>query len=85
MYASPTSITVANARAALQAGLAAISKGETEVDFAPLQQIDSAAVATLLAWQRAAKKAGRTLSFKNLPDNLLSLMQTYGVEGLLGV
>lgn len=83
MFASPESITVSSAKQALQTGLAAIAGGELQFDFASLQHVDSAAVATLLAWQRAAHKAGRHLQFVNLPETLKSLVQMYGVAELL--
>lgn len=83
MFASPVSITVANAAIALQAGLAAISGGESRFDLSALKTLDSAAVATLLAWQRAARKLGKTLEFLNLPENLHSLMHMYGVAEIL--
>lgn len=83
MFSTPTSITLANANTALQAGLAAIASGMTRFDFAPLVVVDSAAVATMLAWQRAARAKNLNLEFANLPSNLQSLMQMYGVTELL--
>ncbi len=82
-FALPDSITVSNASQTLQAGLAALQGGTQEFDCAPLQQLDSAAVATLLAWLRAARTQGRQLTFLNLPPNLLALIQMYGVESLI--
>jgi phospholipid transport system transporter-binding protein len=40
-------------------------------------------VAALLAWQRAARAKGAVLNFVNLPPSLQSLVQLYGVDGLL--
>jgi phospholipid transport system transporter-binding protein len=48
-----------------------------------LTAVDSAAVATLLAWQRAALERGSALRFTNLPANLQSLIELYGVADLL--
>jgi phospholipid transport system transporter-binding protein len=81
---SPT-LTVDNAKAVLQDGLQAIAAGEREFDLAPMATADSAAVATLLAWQRAARARGTALIFKNLPTVLQSLVRLYGVAQLLGV
>jgi phospholipid transport system transporter-binding protein len=83
MFSTPTSITVANAHAALQGGLAAIAQGTTQFDFAPLVVADSAAVATMLAWQRAARRNKLHVEFVNVPSNLQSLMQMYDVAELL--
>jgi len=76
-------LTFNNAQAMLVAGLRAIADGQTEIDLAGLTTVDSAAVATLLAWQRAARKAGKPLAFKNSPPNLHSLAALYGVDSLL--
>lgn len=83
MYRPASTLTVNNAQAELDAGLRAIASGQTKVDLSGLTTVDSAAVATLLAWQRAASKAGKTLTFLYLPHNLLSLLELYGLRGLL--
>jgi phospholipid transport system transporter-binding protein len=77
------SLTVANARTALEQGIAAIRSGQTVFDLSRLTTVDSAAVAVLLAWQRAARKAGATLAYVKLPANLLSLAKLYGVDAFL--
>ncbi len=77
------SLTVENARDMLAAGLQAIAGGQHVIDFSGLTQVDSAAVAVLLAWQRAARDRKIVLSFINLPDMLQSLAELYGVAGLL--
>jgi phospholipid transport system transporter-binding protein len=53
------------------------------MDFAEVTVVDSAAVATLLAWQRAARKAGKSLVFTHLSASLESLAELYGVADLL--
>ncbi len=77
------SLTVENAREMLAAGLQAIAGGQHVIDFSGLTQVDSAAVAVLLAWQRTARDRKINLSFINLPDMLQSLAELYGVAGLL--
>ncbi|HJV73387.1 MAG TPA: STAS domain-containing protein [Noviherbaspirillum sp.] len=76
-------LTVHNAQAMLDAGLRAIDEGQTRMDLGELTAVDSAAVATLLAWQRAAQHKGKSLVFNNLPANLQSLVDLYGVTELL--
>jgi phospholipid transport system transporter-binding protein len=83
MFRPNSSLTFKEAKAVLAAGLQAIASGQTSIDLAELNAVDSSAVATLLAWQRAASTAGRPLTFTNLPHNLKSLAQLYGVEPLL--
>jgi phospholipid transport system transporter-binding protein len=83
MFRPAESLTMDNAKPALQAGLQAIASGQTEIDLAGLTQVDSAGVATLLAWQRAAQERKQGLVFRNLPRNLRSLAGMYGVAELL--
>lgn len=83
MFRPGLTITVNNAKSVLEAGLHAISTGETQIDLAEVTVVDSAAVATLLAWQRAARRSGKSLAFTNLPANLQSLVQLYGVADIV--
>ena len=83
MFRPTLTLTVNNAKAALEAGLRAVEEGQAEIDLAQLTALDSAAVATLLAWQRAAQRRGSPLRFKNLPASLESLATLYGVADLL--
>ncbi len=77
-------LTIANARSELEAGLAAIGRGESEVDLGEVTEVDSTAVATLLAWQRAARQQGHALQVRNAPAGVQSLARLYGVDGLIG-
>jgi len=83
MFRPGLTITVNNAKSVLEAGLHAIRTGETQIDLAEVAVVDSAAVATLLAWQRAARRSGKSLAFTNLPANLQSLVQLYGVADIV--
>lgn len=80
---SITALTVQNAKAALAQGLAAIKAGQTVFDLGTVQVADSSAVAVLLEWKRAARKAGAALSYINLPASLQSLAALYGVDAFL--
>ena len=77
------SLTVVNAKAALDQGIAAIKAGQTVIDLGGLQAADSSAVAVLLAWKRAARKSGAALAYVNVPAGLQSLAALYGVDALL--
>ncbi len=83
MFTASDSLITSNAKSLLEAGQSAIASGETEFDLADVKVVDSAAVALLLAWQRAAQAKPAVLQFKNLPDNLRSLIELYGVGALL--
>jgi phospholipid transport system transporter-binding protein len=79
---APTTLTMNEAETVLAQGLQAIAAGDTQIDLGALH-FDSAAVATLLAWQRAASKLGKTLHVSQLPPGLDSLAKLYGVDQLL--
>ena len=80
---SIVSLTVENAKAALDQGSAAIKAGQTVFDLGTVQVADSSAVAVLLAWQRAARKVGAALAYMNIPASLQSLAALYGVDEFL--
>jgi phospholipid transport system transporter-binding protein len=84
MFQPNATLTAYNAKTALQAGLQAIAAGQKEMDLGQLTAVDSAAVATLLAWKRAAAERGTDLVFHRMPANLRSLADLYGVSDLLG-
>jgi phospholipid transport system transporter-binding protein len=83
MFRPGLTLTVHNAKTVRDAGLHAIRSGETAFDLADVTAVDSAAVATLLAWQRAAGEQGQSLTFHHLPATLHSLAELYGVADLL--
>ena len=77
-------LTFQTAQAALDQGCAALAAGETVFDLGGVKSADSSAVALMLAWQRRAQAAGRTLKFINVPGGVDALAKLYGVDGLLG-
>ena len=85
MLTLAASLTNRNATQTLQEGLARLAQGDLTVDCGPLTQVDSAAIAVLLGWQRAAQAQGRQLLLQRPPAQLLSLATVYGVAELLGL
>ncbi|MGV3655508.1 MAG: STAS domain-containing protein [Noviherbaspirillum sp.] len=83
MFQPAFPLTLNHANAALAAGLDALRSGETRFDMGQVTAVDSAAVAILLAWRRAAAQQGVALSFSNFPPTLHSLAELYGVAGML--
>ena len=79
----PTSLTMQDAASSLQSGLDAIRGGSAEIDLSRLERFDSAAMAALLVWQRAAQSAGISLRIAGVPAGLQSLANLYGVAELL--
>lgn len=76
-------LTFETGRAALEQGYEAIRAGQTVFDLSAVHTADSSSVALLLAWQRRALAAGQSLAYVNVPANIDSLANLYGVETLL--
>ena len=76
-------LTLANVAAALEQGRTAIVAGARTVDLAGVGELDSSALALLLAWLREAKRHGSGLVFNNLPQGLTTIARLYGVAELL--
>jgi phospholipid transport system transporter-binding protein len=53
------------------------------VDLSGVSDVDSSAVSLLLEWRRVAQAAARRVEFVNIPPNLKSLADLYGVADLL--
>ena len=76
-------LTLANVAAVLRDGNAAIGEGVRTVDLAEVGELDSSALALLLAWLREARRHNRSLEFANLPEGLTTIARLYGVAELL--
>jgi phospholipid transport system transporter-binding protein len=55
----------------------------TMIDFANVTDIDTSTISLILEWKRRAKKENQPIKFVNLPANLNSLTQLYGVAELI--
>ncbi len=76
-------LTRASVGAELVQGKAAIAAGARRIDLAGVGELDSSALALLLAWLREAKRLGAELSFASLPQGLTTIARLYGVAELL--
>ena len=76
-------LTLANVAQVLEEGRRHLAEGAATVDLAEVSDLDSSALALLLAWLREAKAAGRALAFTNLPESLQTIARLYGVQDLL--
>jgi phospholipid transport system transporter-binding protein len=56
---------------------------DTTIDFANVTDIDTSTISLILEWKRRAQKESMQLKFVNLPANLTSLTQLYGVAELI--
>jgi phospholipid transport system transporter-binding protein len=81
----PVSLTMHNAEDGLQSGLEAIARGTGEIDLSRLEHFDSAVMAALLAWRRAAQSKGLALRILGAPSGVQSLARLYGVAELLEI
>jgi len=77
-------ITVDNVVALLAQGNGLFSAPQVTVDLAAVTEVDSSALSLLLEWRREAGRNRRAVRYLNLPANLKSLAQLYGVTELLG-
>ncbi len=77
-------ITVGNVVELLAQGNGLFSAPQVTVDLAAVTEVDSSALSLLLEWRREAGRNRRAVRYLNLPGNLKSLAQLYGVTELLG-
>lgn len=86
MTALPASLTIKDARAAVQALEPAVGEGSgvLAIDASALRSFDTSAIATLLELRRQAQAVGRKLSVRGAPPAMVELAGLYGVADLLG-
>jgi phospholipid transport system transporter-binding protein len=77
-------LTFANAGPVLRATKAVALPAGGEIDLEGMGEIDSSAVAVLLALKRRAEAEGKPLRFIRSPAALAALAEVYGVESILG-
>ena len=76
-------LTLAEVGGLLDDGRAQIAQGLQVLDLSAVTQVDSAALALLLAWLRSAREAGRSFSIVGAPPALQSLASLYDVDSIL--
>lgn len=76
-------LTLGNVAALLREGNAAIAGGVRTADLSGVGELDSSALALLLAWRREAKRLNRDLELANLPEGLTTIARLYGVAEFL--
>jgi phospholipid transport system transporter-binding protein len=87
MLLLPATLTSREARVTLRMLQQALQSEGSEtpviVDAAPLQQLDSAALAVLLEIERLALAWGRSFVVRGVPAKLAALAKLYGVDAIL--
>ena len=83
IYPVPGEVTIATASVRLAEAIIALKEGSDVFDFSALRELDSTALALILACRREAERMGRQLHCVNLPENLANLAALYGVENYI--
>jgi phospholipid transport system transporter-binding protein len=78
-------MSLANAAQLAELGSAAIGAGDATFDLSAVRTCDSSALVVLLAWQREARSAGRSITVSGVPADMLSLAAVYGVDSVLPI
>lgn len=76
-------LTLSSITAALAESEPMMTGPSLTVDLAAVTDVDSAAVSLLLEWRRMAQARGFPLRYVNLPKNLNSLAELYGVREII--
>lgn len=58
-------------------------EGDVAVDFSAVTDADTAALSLIMEWQRRARASSCKVTFTNLPENLSSLAELYGVTDFI--
>ena len=76
-------IVIGAVPALLEASKALNITENTTVDFANVTDVDTSTISLIFEWKRRAQKENQALKFVNLPANLTTLTQLYGVAELI--
>jgi len=80
-----SAMTFAQAVELREAVIAALDRDSLTIDLGAVTESDSTALSLMLEWQRAVKARGWKVGYTNLPANLRSLAEVYGVLELLAL
>ena len=76
-------VNMANVESLLEEGARQLTGAQVTIDLSGVTEVDSSALSLLLEWRRRALRAKRAVRYVNLPANLKSLAELYGVTELL--
>lgn len=66
-----------------QALIAAAPGGTVEVSLGSLARVSSASAAVLIEWRRVARRAGKTLQLRDVPERLAGILRVSGLDTFL--
>lgn len=78
-----SAMTLASAKTLLEEGVQLLAGQVTAFDLSAVTEVDSSGLAVVFGWLREAQRLGKTVRIVNLPQNLSSLAEVYGVSDLL--
>ena len=76
-------VTMRSVTALLAESTGKMTATHVVVDLGGVTEVDSAAVSLLLEWRREAARAERRIEYRNVPANLTTLAELYGVSELV--
>ena len=76
-------VVIATVGSLLAASKTLAFNAETTIDFAQVTDIDTSTLSLILEWKRRAQRESQHIVLANLPDNLKSLSQLYGVDDFI--
>ena len=76
-------VLIDTASALLEASKVLSIAENTKIDFSGVTNIDTSTISLIFEWRRRAQKENQAIQFVNLPTNLNSLTQLYGVAELI--
>lgn len=76
-------LTINNITQVLNASKALSLLGTAQLDFSKVGDVDTSAVSLILEFKRRANAEKVELSLVNVPENLTSLIQLYGVNAFI--
>ena len=76
-------VVIDTASALLEASKILPIAENTKIDFSGVTNIDTSTISLIFEWRRRAQKENQSIQFVNLPTNLNSLTQLYGVAELI--
>ncbi len=76
-------VVIGTVSSVLTASKSLVLNAETTIDFAEVTDIDTSTISLILEWKRRAQHENQTIKLVNLPANLNSLTQLYGVAELI--
>lgn len=59
--------------------------GAVTLDLAGVTRTDSAGLALLVEWIRIARRKGKSIQFRNIPEQMMAVAQVAGIADLLPV